>query len=170
MTAVEPVLPPPAPAREGGPAAAAPAAPLALVVFCDGTELAWLRLLKPGFRHVFVALRDGPHWVTLDPLSPHMEVVVQDLPPGFDLARWFRDRGLTVVETVPDRSRRTPAPWAPFTCVEAVKRVLGLHAPFILTPWQLYRRLTVPDRAAVPAATAIPAAAAQAAAACPART
>lgn len=114
----------------------------ALVVFCDGTELPWLRLLKPGFRHVFVALRDGPHWVTLDPLSPHTELAVQPVEPGFDLAGWFRARGLTVVEAPVRRGHRNPAPLALFTCVEAVKRVLGLHAPFVLTPFQLYRRLT----------------------------
>jgi len=33
------------------------------------------------------------------------------------------------------------APWMPFSCVEAVKRVLGIHKSFILTPWQLYRFL-----------------------------
>jgi len=35
------------------------------------------------------------------------------------------------------------APWMPHTCVEAVKRVIGLHARFIITPWQLYRHLMV---------------------------
>jgi len=111
------------------------------VVFCDGTDLAWLRLLKPGFRHVFVALADAGRWLTLDPLSPHTELAIQPVDAAFDLAGWFRDRGLTVVETTLDRSRSRPAPVALFTCVEAVKRVLGLHAPFILTPYQLYRHL-----------------------------
>jgi hypothetical protein len=27
------------------------------------------------------------------------------------------------------------------SCVDVVKRVLGIHAPFILTPWQLYKYL-----------------------------
>lgn len=117
----------------------------ALVVFCDGARPAWVRLLTPGFRHVFVALRDGPWWVTVDPLSQHMEVRVQPVDPGFDLAAWFRGRGLTVVETAVDRDRPLPAPWAPLTCVEVVKRVLGLHAPLVFTPLQLHRRLTRPD-------------------------
>ncbi len=33
----------------------------------------------------------------------------------------------------------------PFTCVEAAKRVLGLHDRRVVTPWQLYRRLSDPD-------------------------
>ena len=36
---------------------------------------------------------------------------------------------------------KTAAPWGPFTCVEAVKRVLGVRARFILTPWRLYKFL-----------------------------
>ena len=35
-----------------------------------------------------------------------------------------------------------PAPFMLFTCVEAVKRVLGIHRRGIVTPWQLYRHLT----------------------------
>lgn len=114
----------------------------ALVVFCDDDgRIAWLRLLRPGFRHAFVAIQDGPHWITVDPLSPHTEVALQTLPDGFDLAGWFRGQGMTVQETRLCRDRRQPAPWAPFTCVEAVKRVLGLHAPWVLTPWQLHCHL-----------------------------
>jgi hypothetical protein len=34
--------------------------PYALVVFAGHTDVAWLRrLLRPGFRHCFVALNDG---------------------------------------------------------------------------------------------------------------
>jgi len=28
-----------------------------------------------------------------------------------------------------------------FSCVEFIKRVLGIHSCFILTPWQLYKYL-----------------------------
>jgi hypothetical protein len=34
------------------------------------------------------------------------------------------------------------APVRPFTCVEAVKRLIGIHAPWTLTPWQLFGHLT----------------------------
>ncbi|WP_114393160.1 hypothetical protein [Oleisolibacter albus] len=115
----------------------------ALVVFCDSEAggLWWLRLLKPGFRHVFVALEDGAHWITVDPLSPHTDVAVQPVPAGFDLAGWFRRQGMTVVQTRLCRPPARPLPPAPFTCVEAVKRILGLWAPAVLTPWQLHRHL-----------------------------
>ncbi|MFC7334730.1 hypothetical protein [Rhodocista pekingensis] len=142
-----PALPVPPADAPGGPPFPAPLR--ALVVFCDGRQPRWVRLLRPGFRHVFVALCDGAHWVTLDPLSPRTEVAVQPVPAAFDLAGWFRDHGLTVLEATPAVPAR-PAPPAPFTCVEAVKRVLGLHAPWVLTPWQLYRRLSGPPNPCPP--------------------
>jgi len=115
--------------------------PRAWVVFCGEAEIWWLRLLRPGFRHCFVALNDGAHWITVDPLSPFMEVAVQPVPADFDLTGWFAERGHAVVPAPVRRDHLRPAPWAPFTCVEAAKRVLGLHDRWVVTPWQLYRRL-----------------------------
>lgn len=120
----------------------------AWVVFDGRADIWWLRLLKPGFRHCFVVLdgfvvpQDGRRWVVVDPVSPFTDVAVLDLPAGYDLPGWFRAMGMTVVAAPLRRDATRPAPWAPFTCVEAVKRVLGLHAALVLTPWQLYRRLT----------------------------
>jgi hypothetical protein len=122
-------------------------APQAWVAFCGRADLAWLRLLKPGFRHCFVVLNDGRHWITLDPLACFTEVEVQPVPADFDLPGWYRARGLTVVRAVVRRSVRRPVAWAPFTCVEAVKRVLGIREPRVLTPWQLYRHLHRPETA-----------------------
>lgn len=111
------------------------------VVFSGRTDLAWLRLLRPGFRHCFLVIHDGRHWLSLDPLATFMDLAVQPVPAEFDLPAWYRDQGFVVVPAALDRSRRRPAPWAPFTCVEAVKRVLGLHDRWVLTPFQLYRKL-----------------------------
>ena len=119
-------------------------APDAWVVFCDNTELAWLRLLRRGFRHCFVVLRDNGRWVTLDPLAQLLEVSVPSVAPDFDLPGWLATRGHTVVPATIRRDLTRPAPLALFTCVEACKRVIGLHARFVVTPWQLYRHLAGP--------------------------
>ncbi|CAK0778036.1 hypothetical protein CCP2SC5_70059 [Azospirillaceae bacterium] len=116
----------------------------ALAIFRGDANLPWLRLLRPGFRHCFVAVRENQHWIILDPLLPFTDVSCLETPPEFDLAAWFRNMGMTVVPTLVDRSSRRPAPWGPFTCVEAVKRILGLHDRWVLTPWQLFQRLTHP--------------------------
>lgn len=113
----------------------------AWVVFSGETDLPWLRLLKPGFRHCFILMNDGRHWVSIDPLANHTEVKVHHVPPTFDLPQWLADRGQRVVAAPVCRTRRRAAPIGFFTCVEAVKRVLGLHDGFVMTPWQLYRRL-----------------------------
>jgi hypothetical protein len=78
----------------------------------------------------------------MDPLLNHTDVqVYRHLPADFDLPQWLKRRGLLVVPADLDRTQKRPAPLMVFTCVEAVKRVLGLHARFVLTPWQLYRHL-----------------------------
>lgn len=113
----------------------------AWVVFSGQTDAPWLQLLKPGFRHCFVLLHDGDHWLSVDPMLNFTDVQVQPVAAGFDLPRWLEGRGHKVVSAPVDRSRVTPAFPAPFTCVEAVKRVLGLRAPLAFTPWRLYRHL-----------------------------
>jgi hypothetical protein len=113
----------------------------ALVVFTDDTGLFWLGFLKRGFRHCFVALDDGRHWLLVEPLAHRLEIRAAALPGDFDLAGYFRGEGLTVVETRPRPALRRRAPLAPFTCVEAAKRLLGIRRRRIVTPWQLYRHL-----------------------------
>lgn len=116
----------------------------AVVVFTDTTELWWLRLLTPGFRHCFVVLRRGGAWVVIDPLAHYTHV---DLAPAClarsaeDIAAAYRAKGLIAVITEVQEPRRSLAPIRPFTCVEAVKRILGRRAPWVVTPWQLFRLL-----------------------------
>lgn len=110
------------------------------VVFSAQADMPWLKVLKPGFRHCSVLVNDGNNWLTIDPLSNYMDVTVHHVPPEFDLPLWMEDRGHVVVKAKMEKPE-TPAPWGVFTCVEAVKRVLGLHKRSIITPWQLYRYL-----------------------------
>lgn len=112
----------------------------AWVVFSGKTDMNWLKIFKPGFRHCYVILNDGRHWLTIDPLSSYMDVSIHNLPHEFNLPLWLRDRGLTLIRA-PLSKKQTQAPWMVFTCVEAVKRVLGIHKRWIITPWQLYRHL-----------------------------
>lgn len=122
-------------------------APDAFVAFGEA-RLPWLRWLKPGFRHCFLILNDGRHWLTLDPMAGWTELAVQPVPAAFDLVEWYRRRGFLVVP-----ARLCPRPaggaltLAPFTCVEAVKRALGLRAWRVLTPHQLFRHLLALRRA-----------------------
>ncbi len=112
----------------------------AWVVFSKEADLPWLKLLRRGFRHCFVVLKHKQTWITLDPLSGHMEVSIHDLPIEYDLPLWLKNQGYTVMPAdITQRDKQ--APCMPFSCVEAVKRVLGIHSYAIWTPWQLYKFL-----------------------------
>lgn len=112
----------------------------AWVVFSGHADLPWLKILRPGFRHCYLILNDGKRWITYDPLSSYTDIAVHDLPVEFNLPLWMVQNG-TIIVPAKIAIIEKQAPWMVFTCVEAVKRVLGIHNRFIITPWQLYRHL-----------------------------
>jgi hypothetical protein len=123
------------------------APPSALVVFADHADCAWLTFLRRGFRHCFVVLRAGSLWLACEPLKDRIELDALALPPEFDLAAFYAGKGHRVLQGCrpPPRPRQAFAP-APLTCVTVVKRLLGIRAPWVWTPWQLYAHLTAPDQ------------------------
>jgi hypothetical protein len=119
---------------------------LALVVFCGQSRLPILRWLKPGFQHCFVAVQRSNLWIVCDPLAHHTDLFVIDNHTLGDLASWYRRHGFVAVETATRTAPRRVAPLRLYTCVEAVKRILGIHAPLVVTPWQLHRHLMAKNR------------------------
>lgn len=126
-------------ATASGPGSAVPA----LVVFSGGTTVWWLRLLQPGFRHCFVAVASGEGWIIIDPLSHKTSLSVVEGYSADELAVWYESHGLRTVKTTLRDVPPKMAPLAPTTCVEAVKRVLGIHARPVITPRHLYDYLLV---------------------------
>ena len=122
-----------------------PPGALVLVVFVDETACPWLRPLRRGFRHCFLVLRAGPLWLACEPLKDRIELDVLDLPDGFDLGAFYSRQGHRVLLGRRSRfsSRPRMAP-APLTCVTVVKRLLGVRAPWVWSPWQLYSHLCGP--------------------------
>ncbi len=112
----------------------------AWVVFSGQADLFWLKILRKGFRHCAVVLHDGEHWINIDPLSHVMAVHVSSVPASCDVPLLLEQQGHRVL-AVEMQCEGTPAPWGFLTCVGVVKRVLGIRARFIWTPWQLYRYL-----------------------------
>lgn len=114
------------------------------MVFVGTTEVKWLRILKPGFRHCFIIVGGRHGWVFLNPLLHRTEL---EWIGGYDetgaaaLAGFYRRLGYTVLETAPLYPPRRAGPPALHNCVEVVKRVLGLNVYWVWTPWQLYRYL-----------------------------
>ena len=114
------------------------------MVFEDRAAAGLLGCLRPGFRHCFCAVETNAGWIVCDALKGP---IVLDAVAGVavtELVRAYRDlRGTVLV----GRCRVSMPRWAlaPLTCVEVVKRVVGLDAPLILTPFQLWRRLQQAD-------------------------
>ncbi|MEM6903493.1 MAG: hypothetical protein AAF556_09685 [Pseudomonadota bacterium] len=112
------------------------------IVFSGETEIRWLRILKPGFRHCFALIDNGRHWTMFEPLAGYFEIQSLDIASSVDLPLLYAaGQHMTVVEVPILKQPRRQAPPAILSCVEAVKRLIGLHRPLILTPHQLYRYL-----------------------------
>lgn len=117
----------------------------ALVVFVDRSTVPWLRPLRPGFRHCFAALQqDEGLWLVCDPLKDRIELAALEVAARTGLAAAYLAAGHRICRgrtRVLPTAGRMPLP-PPLTCVGVVKRLLGVRAPGVITPWQLYRHLT----------------------------
>jgi hypothetical protein len=116
---------------------------LLFLVFGGRADQPWLRLLRPGFRHCFAAIRDAAGWTVLDPLSGRLLVQRLEVPPDFDLPGFYLRAGLALRGPFrPGPPRRAALPnLTPFSCVSLCRALLGTGAPFALTPFGLYRAL-----------------------------
>ena len=118
---------------------------IAWVVFSDDTDLFRLRCLKRGFRHCYVLFSDGQKWCSLDPLSHMTEIGFHQFSSEFNLPLWLKSQGYTVVQVPMKDPKAAPAPLMFMSCVETIKRLLGIHNRWVITPWQLYRHLRKND-------------------------
>ena len=107
----------------------------ALVVFTDDGRHPLSPLLKPGFRHVLAAIRDGHYWAVVDAAEGLPKVTVTAVD---DLAEWYREHGCTVIEIEQRETLRTPV--LPVNCVSMVVAVVGIRC-WALTPYQLFKHL-----------------------------
>ncbi len=113
----------------------------AIVVFSGQTDFWWQRLLRPGYRHCGVMIECGDHWVVLEPLAARLEVRIFTVSSPDALKRALRRRQLLAVETEVQVDAAPALFPGLFTCVEAVKRALGIRAVWVQTPWQLHKNL-----------------------------
>ena len=110
------------------------------VGFSDNTTIPVLRLLKHGFRHCFIFFGDESNTFVLDPISNRIDLSF--LPIGVkSMVRIFESKNIKIVY-VPERfNTKKISTSGIFTCVEVVKRVLGISKISIITPFRLYKFL-----------------------------
>ena len=118
----------------------------ALVMFGGRCDVWWLRVLKRKYRHCFAVLCHDDMAILYNPLSHYTEFqVIRNLAYG-DIARHYRKEGYEVVETEITVPPGVMAPVGLFSCVEAVKRALGIQRRSIITPWQLRKHMSSMNR------------------------
>lgn len=114
----------------------------AYVVFEDNTSLWWLRFLRRGFRHCYLILAcdDCQKLLWLNPLSNQLAVQLLDYDDPQEIIRQMtNDTSITICRVHIVAAPLRCAPLMAFTCVEFVKRVLGIHSIKTITPYQLYK-------------------------------
>lgn len=97
--------------------------------------------MKPGFRHV-VAIRSDcadRFWLIIDPTMSHthIEMIPKVIHP--DISE-FIEGHVIEVEAIIDKEC-TNFTLCLNTCVDTVKRLLGIRSFFVFTPYQLYKRV-----------------------------
>ncbi len=110
-------------------------------VFSNDTDLKFLKILRHGFRHCFVIMQQDNRWVLIDPRSDKTDIQILPHPHHFNFPRFFIEQGHTVVKIPSLQTPRKIASVLPISCVEMIKRIIGLHQWWVVTPHQLYRSI-----------------------------
>ncbi len=115
------------------------------VVFTDNTSLWWLKPLRRGFRHCYILARIAPNnlWLELNPMSNQTFIFIRSLTEDLNYFQKLRHEGCKIVRLKVQAAELRPAPLNIFSCVEFVKRVVGIHKFSIITPYQLYKNILV---------------------------
>ena len=114
----------------------------AYVIFENNTTLLWIKLLKKGYRHCKVFVKISKNiYLEINPLSNQLFIFLHVFESYADFAKVIHSH-IHIKTKICDAPLK-PAPIGLFTCVETIKRLLGIHNFFILTPHQLYKFLMV---------------------------
>ena len=110
----------------------------AYVAFGGAPTHWWTRFLKKGFYHCFLILGNGREWCVIDPVMHFTDfIVIKTL----NIEHLFIKRGYILVRTVPAVPDEIKFRLRPYTCVETVKRFLGIQGTNLWTPYQLFLHL-----------------------------
>ena len=115
----------------------------AIVGFGGKPTLWWMHFLKKGFYHCFVALGRQNEWLIIDPLLHFTDVIMlRDV----NIYSFFKKRGYRFIEVPLNEPHYKRLRVMPYTCVETVKRFIGVEKSMILTPYGLFCYLNKKNR------------------------
>jgi len=108
----------------------------------DGTRYWFTRFLKKGFKHVTAIKFNGLFWIKMD-LSlgwTDFDVLPYDRYDTIHNVTEHMDfTHIQYVEAYMKPRYRVRSLFAPWTCVEAMKSLIGIRACFVTTPYQLFK-------------------------------
>jgi len=111
------------------------------IVFSNNTDIRMLRILRHGFRHCFAVMQIDDRWILIDPKSNKTDVNLLPHPATFNFPKYFSQQGMTVMKLPAIQTpQKIMMPFC-FSCVETMKRFIGLHQFWVLTPYQLYKSI-----------------------------
>lgn len=114
------------------------------LVFTDSTYKSWfMDMLEPNFCHVYAMKKTdgGNFWHIVDLLRSHLKIS-QELVSEFPHPRAWAGPDATILSVSARIDRAAPiGTLCIFTCVDVVKALTGIRAPFVFTPFQLYNHI-----------------------------
>ena len=110
--------------------------PFAYVAFGGNPTHWWTNFLKKGFYHCFLIMGNGFEWILIDPVWNYTDLI---FIRNKNLLNIIKEKGYKLLRTTPHLTQTEKGHFRPLTCVEVTKRFLGISAPKIWTPYQLFR-------------------------------
>ena len=110
----------------------------AVVGFGGEPTLWWMKFLKKGFYHCVVAVGSGNEWILIDPLIHCNDIVFLEIS---DVESFLNKNGYTTIRCKIEEPKKRSLSIVPYTCVETVKRFIGVKNCKIITPFQLFNYL-----------------------------
>lgn len=107
----------------------------------EGKRSRFWKLLEPGFEHVELWHYDRGIWIRIEPCFELVGVGAHASAPWDVVPEELKPTILRVERLVPKHKMREPFFVGPWTCVELAKAFVGVRAPFVRTPYQLYKFL-----------------------------
>ncbi len=115
------------------------------VIFTSSkSSMWWTKLTRKDFGHVFVvdSICADYFWLIIDPIQTHTDTftIPKSIEPTIE---GLVGNECIIVECNPIIDiNATCFTLSLNTCVDTVKRILGIRSAFIITPYQLYNKLT----------------------------
>lgn len=114
------------------------------IVFEDAPKRRWFtRFLKPGFTHCYVIYKSasGLFWIIVNPLWSHCDVDIRTVETFPEVRDYTGEYAIIVKYHATINPEQTVAQLCFMSCVDVIKRVIGIKKRRIVTPYQLYREV-----------------------------